>query len=200
MSEPGRYQRAVNAGDEPDIGLPITTDERLNLGCGRDQPKRWTNVDCVETVHPDRVVDLDDQPWPWTDGSVREVHAEHVLEHLDNAVGALREIERVLVPGGKATLVWPIGHTRGEDPTHEQRWSVATAEWIGGSDTKHGHELDTDLTLVERDVDWSLSQSDVGERLVEIATAAWGVGPWMEQVPGVYGEVRARYRLEVSDA
>jgi len=102
---------------EPTSGSrSIHWDDQLNLGCGRDQPDGWTHVDVSETVGPDRVVDLNDQPWPWRGNSVERVRAQHVLEHLDDAIGALREICRIVEPGGRVHLVYPIGHTRRARP------------------------------------------------------------------------------------
>ncbi len=42
------------------------------------------------------------------DGSFDVVWASHVMEHIDDDIGALREIHRVLSPGGVAVLPVPI--------------------------------------------------------------------------------------------
>lgn len=185
---------AVDWSREPSAPAQILGDSRLNLGCGHDQPDGWTNVDVSETVDPDRVVDLNDQPWPWRGNSVERVRAQHVLEHLDDAVGTLREICRIVEPGGRLHLVYPIGHTAREDPTHEQQWSVSTAEWLGG-DPRHGHELDLPLETEQTRVEWSLSQSDWLERVARACESVWGTGSWVEQLPGCYGEVQAVFRV-----
>jgi len=91
-------------------------------------------------------------------------------------------------------LVYPIGHTAREDPTHEQQWSVSTAEWLGGN-PRHGHELDLPLETEQTRVEWSLSQSDWLERVARACESVWGTGPWIEQLPGCYGEVQALYRV-----
>ncbi len=194
MSEVGRRQLL-------DISQrrPIESDDRLNLGCGRDQPEGWTNVDVSDAVDADRVVDLDERPWPWETDSVGRVRAQHILEHLEDATGALREVCRVVESGGRVHVAYPIGHTAREDPTHEQQWSVSTAEWIGG-EPQHGHELDLPLETEQIRVEWSLSQSDWLERVARACESVWGVGPWIEQLPGCYGEVQAVFRVRGESA
>jgi SAM-dependent methyltransferase len=57
-----------------------------------------------------RDVDLaaDLRELPFEDGAVHLVYASHVLEHVDDDARAIREIRRVLAPGGIAILPVPI--------------------------------------------------------------------------------------------
>jgi len=107
---------------------------KLNLGCGRDIRKDgWTNVDSRKFDGVDQVVDLAAHrnyqgdsmgfaPWPWADDSVEEIHMSHVLEHFtaDERVHIANEMYRVLMPGGKATIITPhwASHRAYGDPTH----------------------------------------------------------------------------------
>lgn len=82
---------------------------RLNLGCGVHRILgNWTHVDANPDVAPDLVADVRDLSL-FRDGSVDEVFAGHVLEHLDWEEGqaALREWRRVLRPGGTLGVVVP---------------------------------------------------------------------------------------------
>ncbi|MFC7071357.1 class I SAM-dependent methyltransferase [Halobaculum lipolyticum] len=172
-------------------GDPGAGTARLNLGCGDDYREGWHNVDVAASVAPDEVVDLAERPWPWPDDAWTHVRAEHVLEHLDPV--PWDELTRVLAPGGRLELVYPIGHTRFEDPSHAGFWNYHTAEALVG-DRAHGHQFVAGLTLVSREVEWDLS---IRSRLLRL-WVRWhlfrdGPGPWLSQVPGLYGEVRAEY-------
>lgn len=168
----------------------------LHLGCGNTYRDGWHNVDVSPKVDADEHHDLDDRPWPWPDDSMVRVDAHHVLEHLDDPLAALEEIARVLVPGGELHLSYPVGHTRFEDPTHTSYWGVRTARWLAG-DGKHGHEVGLPYRLVDRTVTVDVTPGTLIRRLW-LALLRWrhGVGPWIDQHPGVYGHVTAVYRRE----
>lgn len=167
--------------------------ERLNLGCGRDKRDGWVNVDVSAAVNPDQVLDLEDTPWPFDSNRFDVVEARHVLEHLEEV--PWREIQRVLKPQGTFIFIYPIGHTRFEDPTHEQYWAWNTAEFLAG-ETKHGHELDLDLTLIESGFDGGVKGDPLTKLYVWYRLFLHGPGPWLGQVSGFAGERRAVYEYE----
>lgn len=173
---------------DPDQHLSGTS--TLHLGCGEDyRPGAW-NVDISTDVTADDYVDIQTTPWPWPDNHFDTVLAQHVLEHLDPVPWG--ELQRVLAPGGRLVIEYPIGHTRFEDATHQQFWNVNTAEFLAG-DRKHSHEAPLDACqLVARDVEWDATSA------VTRAVTRWrlfrhGAGPWLGQTTGVYGHVRAVY-------
>lgn len=174
--------------------MEVPAPDVLNLGCGRDYREQAWNVDINESVPADEHLDIGETPWPWPDNSFDTIVARHVLEHLDPVPWS--ELERVLGPGGRLLVEYPIGHTRFEDGSHQQYWNVNTAEWIAG-ERKHSHEAPLDARLVERDVKWHADS-----RLIT-AWVRWrlrreGIGPWLGQMPGVYGHVRAIYERPAS--
>jgi predicted SAM-dependent methyltransferase len=57
---------------------------KLNLGCGSDYRQGYINVDRVSGV-ADVVHDLNVFPYPWSDNSVDEIVARHILEHLEDS-------------------------------------------------------------------------------------------------------------------
>ncbi len=83
---------------------------RLNLGCGHLPLPDHVNVDMRELPGVDVVAAIDDLPFD--DGSVREIHSAHVLEHF-----AEEELHRRLLPywlsklepGGRFRAVVPDG-------------------------------------------------------------------------------------------
>jgi SAM-dependent methyltransferase len=94
--------------------------QRLNLGCGLDYRDGWTNADVRESVEPDVVVDLDDYPWPFEMDRFDVVLADNVLEHLDDQLRALEELQRVTAPSGEIVVRGPHWNSPGQaiDPTH----------------------------------------------------------------------------------
>jgi len=169
----------------------VTTPEILNLGAGNDIRAGAWNVDREALPGIDEVVDLDETPWPWDTSSWREVHTRHVLEHLREPLKAVAEIKRVLRDGGEWVLTYPIGHTRFEDPTHRHYWSYETAATIVGA-REHSHEFVDGFRLRERSVEWHVPtrpwRADTRLRL-----RLSGPGGWLSQIPGLSGEVTARY-------
>jgi ubiquinone/menaquinone biosynthesis C-methylase UbiE len=97
---------------------------KLDLGCGDKRREGFIRVDRSQRVEPDMVLDLEQLPWPWPDGSVDEIIMEHVLEHLGQApavfFGIMQELYRVMKPG--AWLHIAVPHPRSDnfmaDPGH----------------------------------------------------------------------------------
>lgn len=95
---------------------------KLNLGCGTRRKEGYVNVDKYGV--PDVRHDLETFPWPWKDGSVREVVLTHVLEHLGERTEVflkiMQELYRICEANAEIHLVVP--HPRHDnflsDPTH----------------------------------------------------------------------------------
>jgi SAM-dependent methyltransferase len=95
---------------------------KLNLGCGYQQIAGFTGVDFDESLSPDVVASV--ESLPFEDGSIEEIYASHVLEHVAMDSPALSEWYRVLQPGGLITVavpdivqtyfLWKHGSTWGE--------------------------------------------------------------------------------------
>lgn len=81
---------------------------KLNLGCGDRKYIGYTNVD----LHgePDIRCDLSSYPWPFSDDSVDEIFSEHFLEHVVDFEKTIREMYRILKPGG--LLHFKVPHFR----------------------------------------------------------------------------------------
>jgi SAM-dependent methyltransferase len=104
---------------------------RLHLGCGRNTPEGWVNVDYALGARlaqwrawryiNNRVgffsLEWSDKiylhnllkPLPWDDNSINAVYTSHTLEHFDREGGLrlLRECHRVLMPGGTIRIIVP---------------------------------------------------------------------------------------------
>jgi len=96
----------------------------LNLGCGKNiLPSTpgfaWVNLDREAREGVDVAHDLE-TPLPFGDGEFDFVLASHVLEHIVSYLPLIREIHRVLKPGGTLVAKVPEFPCRAAvaDPTH----------------------------------------------------------------------------------
>jgi predicted SAM-dependent methyltransferase len=82
----------------------------LNVGSGGRGRSDWINFD-VSPQHADIYCTHDlRRPLPFTDGTVRRILAEHVIEHLDfkdDVPKVFAEFHRVLQTGGVARIIVP---------------------------------------------------------------------------------------------
>ena len=118
--------------DAPNVFTPAAEPIRLDLGCGPNKKAGFQGVDAIAFPGVDHVFDLRTAPWPWTDGSVEEVHCSHFLEHLtgEERVTFANELHRVLSPTGKCTLIvphWSSCRAYG-DFTH--KWPPVSEFWF----------------------------------------------------------------------
>lgn len=139
---------------------------RLNLGCGQWKLEGFVNVDKSPECAPDRLVDLEQLPWPFPDSSCQEIVMSHVLEHLGATTaayfGIIRELYRICRADGLVRIVVP--HPRHDtfliDPTHVRpilpdsmslfsKRRNLECKSKGISDTPLGLYLDVDFEVVE---------------------------------------------------
>ena len=95
---------------------------RLNLGCSDRLEPGFVNVDICDPA--DQLVDLRGK-WPWETGSVSEIRAWDIIEHLPDRIHTMNEAFRVLKPGGRLDIIVPTTDGRGafQDPTHVSFWN-----------------------------------------------------------------------------
>lgn len=111
---------------------------RLNIGCGRFPKVGFWNVDWATGPGVDEVADLSTFPFPFADGSFDEIHADHVLEHLSDAFGTMRELHRILRPGGRLEIRVPH-FSRGFTHAEHQRGFDATFPYYFQPDFEGGY-------------------------------------------------------------
>jgi SAM-dependent methyltransferase len=84
-------------------GQPV----RIELGCGPRKKPGMIGVDGLDLPGVDIVADLDAGLGFLPDSSVDEIHSRSLLEHLDDLELLMREMVRVLKPGGFASHFVP---------------------------------------------------------------------------------------------
>jgi len=106
---PNPHRAAADSIPETLASLPREVQQRhkLNLGCGHFPKEGFLNVDYSSAYPADFIYDLDRLPWPFPDERYDLVEMDHVLEHLTDVTGILREVERILRPGGRLIIRVP---------------------------------------------------------------------------------------------
>lgn len=114
---------------------------KLNLGSGGSPLEGYVNVDvCASLPGVNVMCDLNKRPWPFDDASADEIVMSQCLEHLEDHNAAMREIHRILKPGGTALIAvphftWQLAYA---DPTHRHFFAYHTFFYYAGK----GHYFD----------------------------------------------------------
>lgn len=78
-----------------------------NFGCGQFPKSGYVNVDIDPRARADIFHDLSVVPYPFDTASFSRIEMHHVLEHLPNPIPVMKELHRLLQPGGALTLSVP---------------------------------------------------------------------------------------------
>lgn len=99
--------------------------KKLNLGCGAFKKEGFINLDCCVHLKPDVLHDLNKIPYPFPDSHFDLVEADHVLEHLTDVFGTMKELKRIMKDG--ASLIIKVPHfSRGfTHPEHKCGFDVS---------------------------------------------------------------------------
>lgn len=83
--------------------------KKLNIGCEGDYRKGWINLDYkeCESTNPDVIWDLNKLPLPFEDNEFGLIQCTEVLEHVLLPVSVLKELKRILKPGGELIISMP---------------------------------------------------------------------------------------------
>jgi len=112
--------------------------KKLNLGCGENKKDGYINLDHNSLVSPDIDHDLNLFPYPFPDNNFDLIEAFHVLEHLDKPFIVMKELHRILKPGGKLIIRVPHfsrGFTHAE---HSHGFDVTFPLYFNKNFTKSG--------------------------------------------------------------
>lgn len=78
----------------------------LNLGCGRQIKEGYVNIDRNKTESVDVVCDFS-KGLPFKDNSFGYLFSKYVIEHIEDVVGIMREIHRIMKVDGIAHIEVP---------------------------------------------------------------------------------------------
>ncbi len=81
----------------------------LNFGCGDTTMEGAINIDHIKLPNVDMAFDFEKFPYPIEDNFVDEIHMYFVLEHLFDHLGVMKELGRILKPGGVLYIRVPHG-------------------------------------------------------------------------------------------
>ena len=113
--------------------------KKLNLGSGEDRREGYINIDWNELAKPDVIHDLNKFPYPFADDTFDRVEASHVLEHLDRPFLVMRELHRILKPGGELLVRVPHfsrGFTHAE---HSHGFDISFPQYFNKHFTSSGY-------------------------------------------------------------
>lgn len=138
---------------------------RLDIGAGDNRRPGFTTVDRREDA--DVVCDLEHTPLPFAAGSVAEVRAEQVLEHIHGLIPLMNDLHRILTAAGKLAIESPVctdgSRWFGEafrDPTHVRFFTHETFDYftIGGRYEREGRSYGIVMweRLVQRIGGWNM--------------------------------------------
>lgn len=93
---------------------------KLDLGGGPNKKENYYGVDHLALDGVDILADLNKSFELLPDNCVESIYSNHVLEHIQNLEGLLREICRITMPGGEIEITVPhFSNPYGySDPTH----------------------------------------------------------------------------------
>ncbi|MGE5489522.1 MAG: methyltransferase domain-containing protein [bacterium] len=103
----------------------------LYIGGAGSRPKGFVNIDLFAVPGVD--VACDAQRLPFRDGQFTLIECDAVLEHVECPEAAMREIERVLAPGGYAHLVTAFCHPFHEYPRDYRRFTPDALRLMRGN-------------------------------------------------------------------
>ncbi|MFZ5803154.1 MAG: class I SAM-dependent methyltransferase [Candidatus Omnitrophota bacterium] len=97
----------------------------LDIGCGRNKISGAVGIDIDRHSLADIFHDLNRYPYPLKEASFDQIYAKHIIEHLDDPRAFLREIARILKPGGAAFVETPHFSSRVaySEPEHKLFYS-----------------------------------------------------------------------------
>jgi predicted SAM-dependent methyltransferase len=110
----------------------------IEIGGGHLVQPGWINLDCRNGLGPWKRM-AQDTPWPVEDGTVHEIRASHILEHVpagQERIDIFNEAHRVLAPGGIFEVVLPLmtGSWHAiADPTHVSFWCRESFHYFTGA-------------------------------------------------------------------
>ncbi len=116
----------------------------LDVGCGINKHPGAIGIDRNPRTRADVLCELDHFPYPFADGAFDRLTAIHVIEHLSDVMGAMREFHRLVRPGGTVRIETPhyTDFSSFCDPTHKQHLTSFSFRYFGMDNAGYGYYSD----------------------------------------------------------
>ncbi len=103
----------------------------LDIGCGRNKLLGAVGLDYMELPGVDIIANLNEK-LPIQDEEFEAVYADQVLEHVDNLIGLVYEVHRILKTGGIFLVHVPYFRSSWAhvDPTHVRSFTIKSMSYF----------------------------------------------------------------------
>ncbi len=97
----------------------------LDLGCKNSKIPGAIGVDVCKDTQADVIHDLEVFPYPFETNSIDKIYTKHLIEHLNNPKGFLKEVHRILKSGGEIYIETPhfSNYVAYAEPEHKLYYS-----------------------------------------------------------------------------
>lgn len=125
--------------------LADTKLKKLNLGCGKDIKQDYVNLDCVKLPGVDVVHNINKLPLPFRNNEFDEILCRHFLEHLADIDELMKELYRILKPGGVLKIIVPHFTCAGSwlDPQHKRPFGYFSFDFFSKDASYEAARLNT---------------------------------------------------------
>ena len=108
---------------------------KLDIGCGQSKTDGYIGMDIFLCDGVDVVHSFDVIPYPFEDNAFDEVKMYNALEYVSDFIATVREIHRILKPGGLFKVLCPhySGPDAYRDPTHRTFFAYTTFDRFTGN-------------------------------------------------------------------
>ena len=79
----------------------------LDIGCGINKMPEAMGMDIDPNSNADIIHDLNAYPYPVDSNAYDQIYAKHIIEHLDDPEAFVKELYRMLKPGGTVFVETP---------------------------------------------------------------------------------------------
>ena len=107
---------------------------KLNIGAGKEKREGYITLDSSPQVNPDVLANLE-KKLPFKDNSFDEIIGNHILEHINNLNGLMKELNRISKKGAIIKIRVPFYLSVGAfmDPTHKRFFTPFTMDYFCNS-------------------------------------------------------------------
>lgn len=167
----------------------------LDIGSGENPHPEATITADIRVGVADYAFDASRDRWPFHDGSINKIVAQHVVEHieLEDLEHLFSEAARVLVDRGALELAVPVGLNADVDLDHVDEWEFDTPI-LFCRERQRPWDPETEFDLVDRDLDvWLSGPLGPLSPLFRLAATRW---PEWAARRAFCGELRATYEKQ----